>query len=79
MVLWRFAGEPYAVVTIGPPLLLMVVVGATFVEVWLLGRWQGDELREWWARVCTWLVILAAAWLAFFGVTLYGPMADHSP
>jgi hypothetical protein len=78
LVLWPLAGEPYAVATIGPPLALLVVVGATFVEVWLLGRWQGDELREWWARICAWLVILAAAWLSFFGVTLYGPMAAYS-
>jgi hypothetical protein len=74
-VLWPLAAQPFGIVTIGPPLALIVVVAATFVEVWLLGRWQGDDLREWWARVCAWLVIAAAAWLAFFGITLYGPIA----
>ena len=76
-VLWRLAGQPYAIVTIGPALALMVVVTATFVEVWLLGRWEGDDLREWWARICAWLVIMAVAWLAFFGITLYAPMAAN--
>ncbi len=73
-VLWRLAGQQYAIVTIGPPLALMVVVAATFVEVWLLGRWEGDDLREWWAKICAWMVIVAAAWLAFFSITLYAPM-----
>jgi hypothetical protein len=73
-VLWRLTDRQYAIVTIGPPLALMVVVAATFVEVWLLGRWQEDDLREWWARICAWLVIVAVAWLAFFGITLYAPM-----
>ncbi len=78
MVLWRFADAPHAVVTLGPPAAMLVVVAATFVEVWLLGRWEGDELREWWARICAWLVILAAAWLTFFGITLYGSMAVYT-
>ena len=78
LVLWRFADAPHAVATLGPPAALLVVVVASFVEVWLLGRWEGDELREWWARICAWLVILATAWLTFFGVTLYGSMAAYS-
>jgi hypothetical protein len=76
-VLWRLEGQPEAIATIGPPLALMVVVAATFVEVWLLGRWEGDDLREWWARICAWLVIVAVAWLAFFGISLYAPMAAN--
>ena len=74
LVLWRLPADPYFAITVGPPLMLLVVVGAIFVEVWLLGRWEGDELREWWARICAWLVILATAWLAFFAVALYGPL-----
>jgi hypothetical protein len=77
-VLWRLHDQPYAVVTIGPPLALLVVVAAVFVEIWLLGRWQADDLREWWARLCAWLVIIATAWVAFFGVTVYGPMVVQS-
>ncbi len=49
-VLWRLHDQPYAIVTVGPPLALLVFVAATFVEIWLLGRWQSDDLREWWAR-----------------------------
>ena len=74
LVLWRLPADPYFAITVGPPLMLLVVVGATFVEVWLLGRWEGDEMREWWARICAWIVILAAAWLAFFAFALYGPL-----
>jgi hypothetical protein len=73
-ILWRVYDQPYLVVTVGPPLTLMTVVAATFVEVWLLGRIQEDDLREWWARACAWLVIFAFGWLVFFGITLYGPL-----
>jgi hypothetical protein len=77
-ILWRHYDLPDLMATLGPPLVLMVFVLATFIEVWLLGRWQGDDLREWWARVCAWLTIYACAWLAFFSLTLYGPMlANH--
>ena len=77
-VIWRLHDRPYAIVTAGPPLALLVFVASTFVEIWLLGRWESDDVREWWARVCAWLVIAAAAWLAFFGITLYGPMLINS-
>ena len=77
-VLWRLYGLPDLVVTLGPPLILGVFILGTFIEVWLLGRWQGDDMREWWARVCAWLTIYALAWLVFFGLTLYGPMLMYS-
>jgi len=76
-VIWRLGDQPYAVATLGPPLVLLVVVASMFVGIWLLGRWEGDDIREWWARICAWLVIASAAWLAFFGITLYGPMAAN--
>ncbi len=73
-VLWRIHDQPYAVAMVGPPLALLVFVVTTFIEVWLLGRWESDDLREWWARICAWLLIYAAGWLALFAITLYGPM-----
>jgi Patatin-like phospholipase len=73
-ILWRHYNEPYLAVTVGPPLALLACVTATMVEVWLLSRREGDDIREWWARVCAWLVIYACAWFVFFAVTLYGPM-----
>jgi hypothetical protein len=73
-VLWRNHGDPLLAVTVGPPAVLVVIVAATFVKVWLLGRLQPDGVREWWARTCAWLVVYAFGWLVFFAVTLYGPM-----
>ena len=73
-VVWRNYHDPLLAVTVGPPLVLLVISGATFVKVWLLGRYQPDGVREWWARTCAWLVVYACGWLAFFAVTLDGQM-----
>ncbi len=73
-ILWPLHNQPHAIVTVGPSLALLVVTVATFVEVWMLAHWQSDAVREWWARVCSWMIIIAGGWLAFFGITLYGPM-----
>jgi hypothetical protein len=72
-VLWRLHERPWAIATVGPPLAILVFFVAVTVEVWLLGRYQNEDTREWWARVCALLLIAAVAWLGVMGIIFYLP------
>ncbi len=62
-------------ITLGPPLMVLVFMAAVMVHVGWLGRQLADELREWLSRAGAWLFILMIAWTGLFGLALYGPLA----
>jgi hypothetical protein len=62
-----------AVIALGPPLFLMVVVLTGFVHVGLQGRLLIEAQREWWSSLGGWLLMYAVGWAAVFGTVLYGP------
>ncbi len=76
-ILWRLYDQPWAIATFGPPLTILVFFVAVTVEVWLLGRKQGEDVREWWARVCALLLIAGVAWLAIMAILFYVPPVAH--
>ncbi|MFN0054895.1 MAG: patatin-like phospholipase family protein [Planctomycetales bacterium] len=63
---------PAAIVTLGPPLMLLVFIAGSFIEVGLLGTALNGTGREWWSRVCAWSLIYAVLWAGVFGITLFG-------
>jgi hypothetical protein len=58
--------------TIGPPLVVLTAVLAISLGVGLLRSSLGEELREWFASVCGWLLATSAAWAAVNLIALYG-------
>jgi hypothetical protein len=58
--------------TFGPPLLLLTVVLAISLAIGLLRKEIGEELREWLASLCGWLMRAAVIWAAVNVVALYG-------
>lgn len=72
-ILWGMYDQPWAIATVGPPLAILVFFAAASIEIWLLGRWQSEDIREWWARLCALLLIAALVWAAFFGIVFYVP------
>jgi hypothetical protein len=64
------------VTTFGPPLALLVAVGAIFLAV-LIRRGPPDQLREWWAGLSGRLLLLAVVWLGINLVALYGTALVH--
>src|SRR5439155_26542012 len=61
------------VTTFGAPLLLVLILTAGYSEVALLGRRLTDHEREWRSRIGAYLLMVAFAWLVFFGATLWMP------
>ena len=59
--------------TLGLPLLIVCFLSAVVVEVWLLARMHGEDVREWWAKLGAFLLMLAAGWLVVFATVLYLP------
>jgi GNAT superfamily N-acetyltransferase len=73
-VLWRDGVSMGAIVTFGPPLLLLSFVLAAMVEIALLGRSTTEQEREWWSRLIAWQLILILGWTVVCGLCLYGPL-----
>jgi hypothetical protein len=72
-VLWPLHHQPYAVATVGPPLMVMLFIFAAYSEVGLLGGFLHEDEREWWARVTAFLMIHAGSWFVIFGSAIYVP------
>jgi hypothetical protein len=70
-----FAGDPRLYVTLVPPLLLASWGLGEILFVGGASRLSSDFDREWWSRAGAWTSMFGAAWLALFGVALYGPLA----
>lgn len=65
--LWRL-------LTLGPPLLMILFTLITVLHIGLLGRSLDDHLREWLARAGAWILIYSIGWLLLTGVSIYGPV-----
>jgi hypothetical protein len=73
--LWPLALYPAAVLTLGPPLLLMAFAFAGATETAVFSRWMTPYEREWRSRLGATLAMIGAGWLAFFAAILYLPWA----
>jgi hypothetical protein len=70
-----FCGKTvWEVLVWGTPALLVAFFATIILHIGLLGRGLSDERREWWSRLCAWLLIYALAWIGIFGLAFYGPV-----
>jgi hypothetical protein len=79
--LWQNLSEPDVLrrfIVFGPPLLLLLVVLAEILFQGLASKLSDDYDREWWSQVCARLLMVAGIWIAWFGITFYGPIALQS-
>src|SRR5262249_58574651 len=65
------AREVAALATFGPPVAVLAFVLGAIVHVGVLGRQLDEGAREWYASLCGWLMIYAAAWAAVFAVSFF--------
>ena len=83
LMLWGFAGwvqdwaepqRPWALVTWGPPALVLLLSIGTAVLVGIFGMDVDAQKREWLSRLRAWTAIYSAAWIIVFGGAVYGPL-----
>ena len=60
-----------ALLTFGPPSLLLTFGAVGSVLVGLIGRTYTERTREWWSRMNAWFGILGVAWLFLFLLSFY--------
>jgi hypothetical protein len=64
--------EVYVCLAVPLILVILFVQAAIFVG---FSSWLNEEYdREWWARAAGWVLVIAAAWIGFTGITIYGPV-----
>jgi len=49
-----------------PPLLIGVIIVAFFIQIGITGRRTSEDVREWFSRLCGYLIINVLAWSALF-------------
>lgn len=60
-----------AYIVLALPAALLLYITATTTFVGFTSRMRTEQDREWWARECGWLMIIAVGWLVFAGVSLF--------
>ena len=71
--------KPALLAAFGPPLFLLVLVLAAYIEVAVAGGWYSEHEREWRSRLGAWLLIFAVWWAAVFATMIYLPhLLDNS-
>ncbi|MFZ1203188.1 MAG: patatin-like phospholipase family protein [Candidatus Acidiferrales bacterium] len=73
-ILRSFGSNIWHVVSFGTPLIVCVFLLVVTLQIGLMGRFAPDPRREWWGRFGGWLLILALAWAAGFGIAIYAPL-----
>ena len=67
------AAGTWHVIALGPPSIIGILGLSLMLHIGLIGRNLDDDRREWTSRLGAWLLIWSVAWLATFGLAVYGP------
>lgn len=60
-----------ALVSFGPPVILVIFGAVGSVIVGLVGKVYNEATREWWSRMNAWFLILGLIWLGWFALSFY--------
>lgn len=84
LILWKAAGAlagqvhelqySWALLTWGPPAILLVLSLGVVVQIGMLGRDLDAGAREWLGRLRAWTLIYSFGWLVVFACSIYGPL-----
>ena len=61
-------------VTLGAPLVMLVVTATIIVMLGFAGTLLSDETREWWSRLGAWLAISVLVWLGLCAICFFMPL-----
>lgn len=71
---WTDPQRPWALVTWGPPALVLLLSVGIALLVGIFGVDVDAQRREWLSRLRAWTTIYSAAWMIVFGGAIYGPL-----
>jgi len=72
--LQKGAGVQWAVTTLGPGAVMLVLLCCGAFHQGLTGRGARDLVREWWARLGGYMMLLSLEWLLLAGICVFGPL-----
>jgi Patatin-like phospholipase len=78
--IWKWSGSVnlWMVLAFAPPLACLSIMAGASILIGLMGADYPDAAREWLSSVGSNLSMIAAAWSAFFALTVFGPWAISS-
>lgn len=68
------AGVRWAVTALGPAAVMLVLLCCGAFHQGLTGRGSRDLVREWWARLGGYMMLLTLEWLLIAGICVFGPL-----
>jgi Patatin-like phospholipase len=68
------AGVHWAVTALGPAAVMLVLLCCGALHQGLTGRGSRDLVREWWARLGGYMMLLTLEWLLIAGICVFGPL-----
>ena len=72
---WFSASTNWVVVVFGSGIVMSIVLLTGVLHLGLVGRGSTDLVREWWARLGGYLMLITIGWLLLAGVTAFAPLA----
>jgi hypothetical protein len=71
---WIDTSTDWVVVVFGSGVLMVIMLLAGIVHLGLVGRGSMDVVREWWARLGGYLMLITLGWLLLAGISAFAPL-----
>jgi len=71
---WIDTSTDWVVVVFGSGVLMVITLLAGILHLGLVGRGSMDVVREWWARLGGYLMLITLGWLLLAGVSAFAPL-----
>lgn len=68
------AGVQWTVITLGPGAVMLVLLSCGAFHQGITGRGCRDLVREWWARLGGYMMLVTLAWLLLATICVFGPL-----
>jgi predicted acylesterase/phospholipase RssA len=71
---WIDTSTDWVVVVFGSGVLMVIMLLAGILHLGLVGRGSMDVVREWWARLGGYLMLITLGWLLLAGISAFAPL-----
>lgn len=71
---WIYASTDWVVAVFGSGVLMVITLLVGVVHLGLVGRGSMDVVREWWARLGGYLMLITIGWILLAGTSAFAPL-----